>query len=70
MEIGYRLFSQISIKKQINERPTSINNLMKNIQTKVFKFLFNYEASNFYQAGFEDNDPSQESGPNYLYQVI
>lgn len=50
IDIGYRLYTHISIKKQINERPPTLSALMKNIQTKVFKFLFNYEASNYYPA--------------------
>lgn len=44
--IGFQIYNYICLKRGISERPSSIIGLIKNIQTKVFKHLFNYEACN------------------------
>lgn len=48
------MYNLICIRKQINERPSSIAALMKNIQLKVFRFLFNYDAFNVYTASSDE----------------
>ncbi len=48
------MYNLICIRKQITERPNSIATLVKNIQTKVFRFLFNYDAINTYTAASEE----------------
>lgn len=44
--MGFRLYSLATIKKQMTDKQNSISSMVKNIQTKIFKFLFNYEAAN------------------------
>lgn len=66
LDIGLRLYSSISIKKQINDRSTSISALVKNVQTKVFKYLFNYEAANTYTA----TDETSENKKIYYHVIM
>ncbi len=49
-EIGFRMYNQIAIRRFVTERILTISGLTKLIQTKVFKYLFNYEASSVYSA--------------------
>ena len=44
-QLGFKIYNQISLKRGISERPTNILEIFKNIKTKVFKHLFNYELS-------------------------
>jgi L-lysine 2,3-aminomutase len=44
-EIGFKIYSQICLKRGISERPYNLAELLKNIKSKVFKHLFNYELS-------------------------
>ena len=54
LDTGYKIYNTICIRKQIAERPNSIGALVRNIQTKVFKFLLGYEASSVYTASNEE----------------
>ena len=54
-DCGFKLFNKICLKKGIFERPQTLNILTKNIQQKIFKFLFGYEAQSIYTA-VKDND--------------
>ena len=65
VETGARLFPYICLKKYITERPLTISGLVKNIQTKVFKHLFNYEASSSYTATKDISEVEKE-----YYHVI
>lgn len=42
-ELGFKLYGQICLKRGIVERPLNIQELLKNVKSKVFKHLFNYE---------------------------
>ena len=69
--MGFRLYSSAAIKKQINERQSSISGMVKMIQTKIFKFLFNYEASNTYAASEEkENEKVYYQVIVYLYETM
>ena len=43
--IGFKIYSQVCLKRGIHERPLSLMDIVKSIRTKVFKHLFNYEMS-------------------------
>jgi L-lysine 2,3-aminomutase len=45
VEIGFKIYNQICLKRGITERPYNLNELLKNIKSKVFKHLFNYEIT-------------------------
>lgn len=64
-EIGFKLYTQICLKRGINERPSTLNGLMKNVQTKVFKFLFNYEASRI-----ETYETEGEKSKTLVYGIV
>lgn len=48
------MYNQICLKRGIFERPQNLTVLMKNLQQKVFKHLFSYEANSFYTAVKDD----------------
>ena len=50
------MYNQICLKKGILERPQNLTVLMKNLQYKVFKHLFGYEANTFYTAVKDDEN--------------
>ena len=41
--IGFKIYTQICLRRGITERPQTIMDSLKNIKTKVFKHMFNYE---------------------------
>jgi hypothetical protein len=43
--IGFKVYSQICLKRGIHERPGNLSDILKSIRGKVFKHLFNYEMS-------------------------
>lgn len=59
------MYNQICLKKGILERPQNLTVLMKNLQYKVFKHLFGYEANSFYTAVKDD-----ENEKEYFYVLV
>ena len=44
-EMGFKMFTHLSLKRGVTERPQTIADLLKTVKTRVFKHLFNYELS-------------------------
>lgn len=40
--IGFKIYNQICLRRGVTERPSNINELLRNIKGKTFKHLFNY----------------------------
>ena len=45
VDIGFKIYNQISLKRGIHERPYNLMEILKWIRSKVFKHLFNYELT-------------------------
>jgi hypothetical protein len=43
--LGFKLYPQICLKRGVTERAGSVADALRNIKSKVFKHLFNYELS-------------------------
>lgn len=40
--VGFKIYNQICLKRGVTERPSNMNDLLRNIKQKTFKHLFNY----------------------------
>lgn len=65
LDVGYKIYNTICISKQITERPKSISAIVRNIQNKVFRFLFGYDIATVYTATQDGHETK-----NYVHVLV